>query len=109
MHPNKTAIVTDTVSVTYAELNRKANVLAHKLRAQGVTRNTLVGIIAERSVEMLYAIFAVLKAGGAYVPIDPAYPEERIRYMLEDAEPLLILTNCDVGMQMIFELEISQD
>ncbi|KAF6562204.1 AMP-binding protein, partial [Paenibacillus sp. EKM207P] len=66
--------------------------LARTLRSQGVTKDRLVGLMTERSVDMLVGIFGILKAGGAYVPIDPTYPEERIRYMLDDSGAKLLLT-----------------
>jgi amino acid adenylation domain-containing protein/FkbM family methyltransferase len=81
--------------VTYRELNRRANRLAHRLKAGGVTGDTVVGILMERSVEMIAAILAVLKAGGAYLPLDPTYPEERIRFMLDDSGAKILLTAAD--------------
>ncbi|WP_434954378.1 amino acid adenylation domain-containing protein, partial [Paenibacillus polymyxa] len=78
--------------LTYRELNERANRLARTLRSQGVTKDRLVGLMTERSVDMLVGIFGILKAGGAYVPIDPTYPEERIRYMLDDSGAKLLLT-----------------
>ena len=76
---------------TYAELNRRANQLARLLRSRGVGPGTLVGVLAERSFEMVASLYAVLKAGGAYVPLDPSYPPERLRNMLEDARAPLVL------------------
>ncbi|MCG8346827.1 MAG: amino acid adenylation domain-containing protein [Chloroflexales bacterium] len=78
--------------LTYAELNRRANQLAHSLQAQGVGPDVLVGISVPRSLEMVIAVLGVLKAGGAYVPIDPDYPAERIAFMLQDAQPTVLLT-----------------
>jgi len=77
--------------ISYRKLNQKANRLAHVLQDSGVKPNTIVGIMAEPSVEMIAAIFAVLKAGGAYLPIDPNYPEDRINYMLKDSGAKILL------------------
>ena len=78
--------------LTYQELNRRANQLAHHLRSLGVGPDVLVALCAERSLEALVGIVAVLKAGGAYVPIDPAYPRERVAFMLQDAGASVVLT-----------------
>jgi amino acid adenylation domain-containing protein len=79
-------------ALSYAQLEASANRLAAQLLARGVGPNGLVGICAERSVEMVIGVLAILKAGGAYLPLDPNYPAERLQYMLEDAAPLLVLT-----------------
>ena len=79
-------------SLSYGELNRRANRLAHYLRELGVKPDDRVAICVERSLEMIVALLAVLKAGGAYVPLDPAYPAERLRFMLEDSAPVALLT-----------------
>src|SRR5439155_15765059 len=79
-------------NVTYAELNRRANQLAHHLRALGVGLEVCVGICLERSVDMLVAVLGVLKAGGAYVPLPPADPSERRAFMIEDAEVRVLVT-----------------
>ncbi|WP_278044645.1 non-ribosomal peptide synthetase, partial [Paenibacillus solani] len=89
--PEAEAVVFESERLTYGELNAKANQLAYELRARGVGADRIVGIMAERSVEMIVGILAILKAGGAYLPIDPAYPEERIAYMLEDSGARLLL------------------
>ncbi|MBB4636050.1 non-ribosomal peptide synthetase [Longimicrobium terrae] len=78
--------------LTYAELNARANRLAHHLRSLGVGADTRVAISVERGPSMVEALLAVLKAGGAYVPLDPNYPEERLRWMLDDSAPALLLT-----------------
>ncbi|WP_369986956.1 amino acid adenylation domain-containing protein [Pseudomonas xanthosomatis] len=78
--------------LSYAELNRRANQLAHLLIARGVGPDVLVGVAAERSPEMVVALLAILKAGGAYVPLDPEYPRERLAYMLDDSGVQLLLT-----------------
>ncbi|WP_394841909.1 non-ribosomal peptide synthase/polyketide synthase [Pendulispora brunnea] len=83
--PDAVAVVFDDAQITFGELNRRANRLAHHLRAQGVGPETLVGLSVERSPEMIVGLLGILKAGGAYVPLDPEYPAERIRLMLEEA------------------------
>ncbi|MEE4565989.1 AMP-binding protein, partial [Paenibacillus polymyxa] len=90
--PEQTALFFEGEQLTYRELNERANQLARTLRSQGVTKDRLVGLMTERSVDMIVGIFGILKAGGAYVPIDPTYPEERIRYMLDDSGAKLLLT-----------------
>jgi len=85
------AIVTEQESLTYRELNRRANQLAHHLRKLGVTRDTLVGISVERSSAMCVGVLAILKSGGAYVPLDPSYPSERLDFMLQDASVSVLL------------------
>jgi amino acid adenylation domain-containing protein len=95
--PYRTAITSADRILTYAELNAQANRFAHTLVHHGVVRGTVVALLVHRSSEMVTAIMAVLKAGGAYVPIDPEYPEERIRYMLEDSGAALLLTQRDLA------------
>ncbi len=90
--PNDVAVVFADRQLTYRELNESANRLARALREQGVQRESVVGILVERSLEMMIGILAVLKAGGAYLPIDPDYPQQRIQYMLEDSRAKHLLT-----------------
>jgi amino acid adenylation domain-containing protein len=90
--PDAAAVVFEDASLSYAELNRQANQLAHYLRELGVKPDARVAVCVERSFEMVVALLAILKAGGAYVPLDPAYPEERLRFMIEDAQPVALLT-----------------
>jgi amino acid adenylation domain-containing protein len=90
--PNAPAVIFEGISISYAELDRRANRLAHYLRSLGVKPDARVAICIERSFEMVVALLAVLKAGGAYVPLDPSYPGDRLRYMLEDSAPLALLT-----------------
>ena len=89
--PEATAVVMGGRQLTYRELNRRANQLAHHLSKLGVGPESLVGICVERSFEMVAGLLGILKAGGAYVPLDPAYPKERLALMLEDAQISLLL------------------
>ncbi|MGE1154572.1 non-ribosomal peptide synthase/polyketide synthase [Pseudomonas kitaguniensis] len=89
--PQRDALCFEGQRLSYAELNRRANQVAHTLRAQGVVANSPVALCVERSLELLIGLLGILKAGGAYVPLDPSYPLERLAYMLEDAQPLLLL------------------
>ena len=91
-NPDAVAVVFEEQKLTYCQLNSKANQLAHHLQTLGVKPETLVGICVERSVEMVVGILAILKAGGAYVPLDPNYPTSRLKYMVEDAQLSIILT-----------------
>jgi nonribosomal peptide synthetase DhbF len=89
--PAAVAVVQAQRSLSYGELNARANRLAHRLIAQGVGPESVVGLWADRSVEMLIGVLGIMKAGGAYLPLDPAYPVERLRLMLADAQPKLLL------------------
>jgi amino acid adenylation domain-containing protein/FkbM family methyltransferase len=86
------ALVFEDQKLTYDELNRRANKLAHWLQAQGVGADTVVGVLLERSVEMVVGLLGILKAGAAYMPLDPAYPQDRLSFMVNDARSRLILT-----------------
>jgi amino acid adenylation domain-containing protein len=90
--PHATAVICGDQSLTYAELNARANHLAQLLRAKNVKADVLVGLCLERSVEMVVGLLGILKAGGAYVPLDPAYPRDRIQYILEDARVKVLVT-----------------
>lgn len=89
--PDHIAVVFENKQLTYNELNQQANQLARTLQAEGVQTGQFVGIMVERSLEMVVGIFGILKAGGAYVPIDPEFPEERIRFTLEDSQVKCLL------------------
>jgi amino acid adenylation domain-containing protein len=89
--PGAVALVGEQGSLTYAELNRRANQLAHWLRAHGVGPDVPVGVCMERSLELEVALLAVLKAGGAYVPLDPSYPAERLAFMVEETRVPVVL------------------
>ncbi|MEH2095023.1 amino acid adenylation domain-containing protein, partial [Nostoc sp.] len=90
--PDAVAVVFENQQLTYHQLNCRANQLAHYLQSLGVKPDVLVGICVERSLEMLVGILGILKAGGAYVPLDPEYPQDRLRFMLEDAAVSVLLT-----------------
>ncbi|MCC6603015.1 MAG: amino acid adenylation domain-containing protein [Anaerolineae bacterium] len=90
--PGKTAVTFANKSVTYAQLNQRANQLAHRLQQLGVGPETLVGLCLERSPEMLVGLLGILKAGGAYLPLDPAFPPDRLAYMVEDAQLTFLIT-----------------
>ncbi|TCP54485.1 amino acid adenylation domain-containing protein [Tumebacillus sp. BK434] len=98
--PHKTALELGDIKLTYAELNERANRLAHHLRKAGVTQESLVAVSMERSVEMVVAMFGILKAGGAYLPLDPAYPGERLSFMLEDSGAKILLTQAHLAEQL---------
>ncbi|NMX75563.1 non-ribosomal peptide synthetase [Pseudomonas sp. WS 5532] len=91
-HPQNIALILDQQRMTYADLNLRANRLAHRLIALGVSADTLVGVAVDRSLEMIVGLLAVLKSGGAYVPLDPKYPAERLQCMIEDSGLQLLLT-----------------
>ncbi len=90
--PDSVAVVFANERLDYRELNARANRLARRLAKEGVGSESLVGICAERSLEMIVGLLGVLKAGGAYLPLDPDYPRERLAYMIADAQPSLVLT-----------------
>jgi len=90
--PNAVAAVFGSEQLTYRELNHRANQLAHHLQKLGVGPETCVGICVERSLDILVGLLGILKAGAAYLPLDPAYPQERLTFMLEDAQVPVLLT-----------------
>ncbi len=85
------ALIDGESTLGYAELNTRINRLARRLIAHGVGPDSLVAVAMPKSSELIVAIMAVLKAGGAYLPLDPGYPAERLRFMLADARPVLLL------------------
>jgi amino acid adenylation domain-containing protein len=91
--PEAVAVEFLEAKLSYAELNIRANCLAHHLRETGVKPDDRVAICLERGLEMVVALLGVLKAGGAYVPLDPAYPMDRLQYLLEDSNPIVLLTD----------------
>ncbi len=91
--PDRVAVVFEQERITYGELNRRAERLAHHLRGRGVGPDMLVGLFVERSVEMVVGIFGILKAGAGYLPLDTGYPQERIAFMLADAGVTVALTH----------------
>ena len=104
--PENTAIIFGGEQLTYRQLNERANQLAHELLARRNNDNPLIAICLERSPEMVIGLLAILKAGCAYVPIDPEYPQERIRYMLEDsAAPVLLTQSHQLDRLPLDELE----
>lgn len=104
--PKDTAVVFKNQTLTYKQLNEKSNQLARLLRNNGVGADNIVGIMVERSPEMLIGIIGVLKAGGAYLPIDPGYPVDRIQYMLEDSKTNILLTQQSLLDKIEFKGEI---
>jgi amino acid adenylation domain-containing protein len=90
--PNAAALIFGTEVLSYGELDRRANQLAHRLIEEGVRPEVKVGVALERSTELVVCLLAILKAGGAYVPLDPEYPADRIAYMVEDSGLALVLT-----------------
>jgi amino acid adenylation domain-containing protein len=95
--PHATAVRSGDECLSYAELNARANRLAHDLRARGVGPEVRVALCLDRGPEMVAAVLAVLKAGGVYVPLDPAYPHDRLAYMLADSAPAVVLTQRPVA------------
>ena len=96
--PHTSAVVLADDSLSYADLNRRANVLATKLRELGADSNAIVAISLERSLELPVAALAVMKSGACYVPVDPNYPEERIAAMLSDSAAVVVITHSDISL-----------
>jgi natural product biosynthesis luciferase-like monooxygenase protein len=94
--PDAIALVCGDDCLTYQELNKRSNKLAHHLRKLGVREETLVGIFLHRSMDLVVAVLGVLKAGGAYLPLDPSYPSDRIAFMARDAAISVVVTECDL-------------
>ncbi|MDB6059211.1 MAG: amino acid adenylation domain protein, partial [Verrucomicrobiales bacterium] len=114
-NPEGVAVTYNGEGLTYAELNGRANQLAHYLQSAGIKPGTHVALFLDRSLEMVVAIVAVLKAGGAYVPIDLAYPQQRQAFMLEDAEAPVVLTQSALAKSLpetaarVICLDLEQD
>jgi non-ribosomal peptide synthetase component F len=98
--PDTMALVAANGQLTYRELDRRANQLAHYLQTLGVRPDVLVGLCMERSLEMVIGLLGILKAGGAYVPLDPAYPKERLAFMLADTHAPVLLTQARVRAEL---------
>ncbi|MGE5343976.1 MAG: non-ribosomal peptide synthase/polyketide synthase [Candidatus Omnitrophota bacterium] len=97
--PDYLSIIDSSRQVTYRYVNEKSDLLARSLKDKGVTPGMIIGVMMERSVEMVISIYAILKAGGAYLPIDPSYPQERIDYMVKDSGAALLLTGNDADVE----------
>jgi amino acid adenylation domain-containing protein len=102
--PDSVAVAFDDETLTYRELNERAELVAAKLRALGVGPDVRVGICVERSLEMMVGLLGILKAGGCYVPLDPTYPKERLAFMLEDSEAGVLMTQ--ERLQNVFDSKV---
>ncbi|WP_432422181.1 amino acid adenylation domain-containing protein [Robbsia betulipollinis] len=100
-HPEDIALVCGAAVMRYGELNARANQLAHWLGTQGIGVESRVGVAAERSFELVIALCAIVKAGAAYVPLDPAYPADRLAYMIADSRPALVLRQSGLSLPEI--------
>jgi amino acid adenylation domain-containing protein len=98
--PEAPAVTFGEETLTYAELNRRANHLARVLQAHGVRPDKIVGVCIERSLDLVIGVLAILKAGGAYLPLDPSYPVERLRWMLADARAPILLTQSSLEAKL---------
>ncbi len=113
--PDQVALIFEEQALTYQDLNRKANQVAHYLQGLGVTREALVAVCLDRSLDMIVGVLGILKAGAAYVPLDPYYPNERLHYMLEDSQARILLTQSelvgkfDVYQHVIIQLDRDWD
>jgi amino acid adenylation domain-containing protein len=97
LNPTRLAVTCGKASLSFSDLNEKANQLARHLQTLGVGRESLVGICIDRSLEMAVGILGILKSGGAYLPFDPEYPADRLAFMIEDAKPSVIVTKSDLS------------
>src|SRR5205807_3139536 len=98
--PDAVAVVFEQEALSYAQLEARANQLAQHLRRLGVGAETVVGLCVERSLDMVVGLIGILKAGGAYLPLDPAYPEARLAFMLEDTRAALLVTQAVLGARI---------
>ena len=101
--PHATALVFEQTTLSYTELNRRANQLAHHLRSLGVGPEVIVGVCVARSVEMFVALLGILKAGGAYLPLDPAYPSSRLSFMVRDSKMRVVVTETELREKLAAE------
>lgn len=99
--PDTTALIFGDISFTYSELNEKANQLAHYLRSNGIKNGNIVGIMLNRSPELIISMLAILKSGAAYLPIDPTYPENRINYIISDSNIDTLITSSNLNNEFI--------
>lgn len=104
--PDNIALIYENKRLTYRELNEKSNRLSRTLRKKGVKSESLIGIMIERSLEMIIGIIGILKSGGAYIPIDPDYPRDRIEYMLEDSRADILLTKTELSQGLDYRGEV---
>jgi amino acid adenylation domain-containing protein len=105
-NPAAIAVVYEEQSLNYGELNERSNRLAHYLMERGVGPETIVGLCMDRALEMVVGLLGILKAGGAYLPLDPSYPAERLKFMLDDARPLCVLTAGSAGEVLRSEVSL---
>ena len=98
--PGAVAVTCEGHELTYAELDGRANQLCRRLRELGVRADTLVGLCAERSLDLVVGILGILKAGGAYVPLDPSYPRDRLTFMVEDARVAVLVTQRELKARL---------
>lgn len=105
--PDAIALTFGNAQMTYQQLNRKANQVAHYLRQRGVGPEVMVGICMERSFEMIIGVLGVLKAGGTYLPLDPAYPQERLNFMIQDSRLSLLLTQAALREKLLCDLNLA--
>ncbi|MEP0513941.1 amino acid adenylation domain-containing protein [Dokdonia sp.] len=108
LYPNQTALVYENLKMSYLELNNRANQIAHFLRARKVVPDQVIGIMLERSLEMVVFLMGVIKAGCAYLPIDPNYPLERIEHFLRDSQASIILTSQNLTIPLAFKGQVIQ-
>ena len=101
--PDNTAIIFENIEITYSELNHKAAQIAGRLRHMGVSPGDMVGVSVDRSIDMMTALLGILKSGAAYVPMDPAFPKGRLDYMVQNAEPKIIITQEDLAADLPIE------
>ncbi|SPB18273.1 Linear gramicidin synthetase subunit D [Caballeronia novacaledonica] len=107
-HPDACALVAGSESISYGELERRANRLAHALLANGAGAESRVGIALARSIDMIVALFGVLKAGAAYVPLDSSYPADRLAYMARDSGVRIVLTSAAASLEGVVALDVAR-